>query len=312
MSIVTVTLNPCIDKTFSVERVIPERKLDGREVQCFPGGGGINVTRVARRLGARAHALWSSGGNVGRVLSELLDAEGVEHTPVAIEGAVRENLIVRDVSCNHQYRFGMPGPDLTEDERNRWVEEVRRHTASADFLVLSGSLPPSVPPTWFAELIRAAAERTRVVVDTKKEPLRQALDAGVYLIKPNVRELEELLGRELDDDHDIAEAARDLIERGAAEAMLVSLGRGGALLATGEGALRLSAPAVPIRSKVGAGDSMVGGLIAALDRGSSMAEAARLAVAAGAAAVLSSGTELARREDVERLHARVENPEQLG
>lgn len=309
MSIVTVTLNPALDRTFAVDRVIPERKLEASGDQVFPGGGGINVARVACRLGAQALALWSCGGHTGESLAELLDDEQVGHAPVLIAGVVRENLIVLERACNQHFRFGMPGPLLSASERELWHETVLRHAADARFVVLSGSLPPGTPPEWYGELVRAIPRDVHVIADTKREPLRHALAAGLYLIKPNVHELEELSGGELDGDDAIVAAARALHERGEAEAVLVSLGRGGAMLVTATEAFRYAAPAVPLRSKVGAGDSMVGALVTALDRGEPLAEAVRYGVAAGAATVTTAGTELCRADDVNRLVKRVRGPD---
>jgi 6-phosphofructokinase 2 len=312
MPALTVTLNPSIDKNFDVERVVPERKLMAGNIRRFPGGGGINVARVICRLGGQARALWSCGGGPGALLAELLDAESVAHEPVPIRASVRENLIAYDISCDQHYRFGMPGPDFTDAERETWLARVRALGADSDFIVFSGSVPPDVSVDWYGDLIRAAPARARLVVDTKRQALQKALEIGVYLIKPNIHELEEMLGRDLDGDRAIGDAARELIDRGGAEVVLVSLGRGGALVVTVDGALRLSAPQVRVRSKVGAGDSMVGGVITALLTGASVTEAARYGVAAGAAAVMSEGTDLCRPEDVERLVAEVDPPEVVG
>jgi 6-phosphofructokinase 2 len=312
MTTLTITLNPAIDKTFAVERIIPERKLVATEVRNFPGGGGINVARAICRLGGRARALWSCGGSTGTLLGALLDAESIAHEPLPIRASVRENLIAYDVSCDHHFRFGMPGPELADDERTNWIERVQKLGAASDFVVFSGSLPPDVPVDWYGDLIRAAPNSARIVVDTKRAALVRALEIGVYLIKPNIHELEEIVGHDLEGDAEIGRAAQELIERGAAEVVLVSLGRGGALVATTEGAQRLSAPSVKVRSKVGAGDSMVGGVLTALMSGCSVTEAARHGVAAGAAAVMSEGTDLCHREDAERLLARVEGPEVVG
>lgn len=309
MTVVTVTLNPCIDKTFSVERVVPDRKLAAENVREYPGGGGINVARVITRLGGDARALWSCGGDTGRRLARLLDAENVPHEPIPIEGEVRENLIATDASSGEQYRFGMPGPLLTDGERAHWVECLQQLPSSARYVVFSGSLPGGMPAEWYGDLLRAVPSGTRVVVDTKRDALRRALQAGVYLIKPNARELGEATGRELSDDEQIERAAREIVERGGAEVVIVSLGRGGALLVTADGIERFSAPSVPVRSKVGAGDSLVGGLVTALDQGRRLEEAASLGVAAGAAAFMTEGTELCRREDTERLARSVRRQE---
>lgn len=312
MSALTITLNPSVDKTFRVDRVVPERKLHATDIQRFPGGGGINVARVACRLGAEARALWTCGGPTGALLADLLDGECTDHVPVQVADDVRENLIVDDVSSDQQFRFGLPGPELTAAERQGWIDRVRELAPAAEYVVFSGSLPPGVPLACYRNLLEAAAQGSRLVVDTKRDALGEALDLGVYLAKPNHHELEELLERDLVDEDDIAAAARDLIDHGAAEVVLVSLGGGGALLATAERVHRYSAPAVHVRSKVGAGDSMVGGLLAGLLQGRPLTEAAKLGVAAGTAAVMTPGTELCRREDTERLMRCLDDPERIG
>lgn len=305
MKIATVTLNPCIDKTFWVERVVADRKLAGRDVHEYPGGGGINVARVITRLGGDAHALWSRGGDMGSRLGQLLDAEQVAHLPIPIDGEVRQNVIVTDRSTGEQYRFGMPGPRLSEAEQSRWIEAVRGLPESVEYVVVSGSLPDAAPLDWFSDLLRALPRGARIIVDTKQEALRRALEVGVYLVKPNLHELEKVIGRELPHDEEIARAALEIIGRGGAEAVLVSLGRGGAMLVTAQGTEHFASPPVPVRSKVGAGDSMVGALTAALSEKRPLAEAARLGVAAGAAAVMNEGTELCSRADTERLYVSV-------
>lgn len=310
MTVVTITLNPCIDKTFFVERVIPDHKLAGYDVRDYPGGGGINVARVMTRLGGEARALWSQGGATGRLLARLLDAESVPHTPVPIDGDVRENLIITDASSGQQYRFGLPGPSLGDAERGRWLEAVQALPSSVRYVVVSGSLPGDTPLDWHDDLLRALPERALVILDTKKDALRRALDnIGVFLIKPNVHELAQLAGRELAGDEDIARTARELIERGGAQVVVVSLGRGGAMLVTADAIERFTAPCVPIRSRVGAGDSMVGGLVTALSREWPLSEAVRFGVAAGTATVMTTGTELCRRHDVERLYRSMSSQE---
>jgi 6-phosphofructokinase 2 len=302
MTVATITLNPCIDKTFNVERVVPDRKLRGYDIRLYPGGGGINVARAITRLGGQVTALWSCGGCSGDRLRELLDAEGVSHDPVQIEDDTRENLIVRDDSSGQQYRFGMPGPDLTRRERADWTKRTSQWSEPPRFIVFSGSLPPGASLDWYHDLLRSVPPESRIVVDTKQAALAKALDAGVYLAKPNIHELEEVVGRELHHDEQIIEAAREMIRCNQVEVLLISLGRGGAIVVTANEVDRLHAPAVRIRSKVGAGDSMVGGLLFALDQGYSLANATRMAVAAGAAAVMTPGTDLCHREDVERLY----------
>ena len=309
MSIVTITLNPCIDKSFAVARVIPERKLIGSNVREYPGGGGLNVARVVHRLGMAARAYWSCGGDIGRRLSRLIEVEGISQEPVPVQEEIRENYIITDESTAEQYRFGMPGPTLAEADRERWLRQIRELPASTSFVVVSGSMPGGTSLDWFEEALRAVPEGPRLIVDTKRDALRRALQVGVDLIKPNVHELEEFAGRSISDDASLEQACREIIERDAAEVVVVSLGRGGALLVTADMTERFSAPSVRLVSKVGAGDSMVGGLVSGLAQDRSLVEAVRLGVAAGTAAVMTEGTELCRKEDVGRLYRCVRKQE---
>jgi 6-phosphofructokinase 2 len=305
MTVLTVTLNPCIDKTCSVERVVPDRKLRAGEVRLYPGGGGLNVARAIRELGGDARSLWTSGGRVGQQLEELLDAEALPQQAVRIQECIRENLIVSEASSEDQYRFGMPGPELSGGERAEWTKQLEQLSPSPSYIVFSGSLPPGASPGWYAELLRAVQGEARLVVDTKAEALAKACEERVYLVKPNLNELEEIAGRELPGDDEIERAARRLVDKGGVEAVLVSFGRAGALLVDREGSEHYAAPTVPLRSKIGAGDSMVGGLLVALEQGRSLRESAAFGVAAGAAAVMTEGTVLCRRQDAERLYERM-------
>jgi 6-phosphofructokinase 2 len=168
--------------------------------------------------------------------------------------------------------------------------------------VLSGSLPPGAPDDVYARMIRCAKDGARVVVDTSGGALQRTLDARPFLVKPNLRELSQLAGHPLESDEQIEEAAQGLVREGKVAVVVVSLGAGGAVVVSEEGARTVRAPTVPIRSKVGAGDSTVAGITLALSRGESLVDAARFGVAAGAAAVMTEGTELCRREDTERLY----------
>ena len=299
--IVTVTLNPTVDKSTSVPTVVAERKLRCAQPRFEPGGGGINVSHALHKLGESAEALWTKGGHVGAFLETLLEGIGIAHKAIPIAETTRENLIVFEESTTHQFRYGMPGPNLTEDEGERIKRAVHELSPAPDYLILSGSLPPGLPDDFYAQLARSAPEHTKVVLDASGKALRSALDAGVYLVKPNLSEFGQLLGAEPSSDAELERASRALISEGKAELVLTSLGAGGAMLVTREVCALIRSPTVPIRSKVGAGDSMVAGTVLGLVRYPSIYDAARLGVAAGAAAVMTDGTELCRREDVERL-----------
>jgi len=304
-TVVTLTLNPAIDKSISVDQVVPERKLRSDRPVLEPGGGGINVARVLRELGVRASAHWTRGGPTGARLETLLDAMGLEHHPVVIEDETRENLIVFERATGQQFRFGTPGPVLSELELEALAGRVAAMSPSTPYLVLSGSLPEGVPDDTYARLAQAAPSGCRVVLDTSGAALQRGLDTHLFLVKPNVRELGQLAGRPIESDDQVRDVARQLIARGMVEVVVTSLGPGGAMATTADQHWHVRAPTVAIRSAVGAGDSMVGGIVAALAAGRPLREAIRYGVAAGAAAVKTDGTQLCRRADVERLDAQM-------
>lgn len=304
--ILTVTLNPAIDKSSGVGRVAPEKKLRCRPPRYEPGGGGINVARAARRLGGDSTALYLAGGPTGDMLTALLEREEMLIRTIRIREFTRQNLTVYEDSSGQQYRFGMPGPEVAPAEWNECLEAVSGFDPRPGFIVASGSLPPGVPEDFYGRLAAVARDRgSKLVVDTSGAPLRHAVEAGVFMIKPNARELGQLAGRDLADESEEEELGRELVLSGRSEVVVVSRGAAGALMTSREGAFRLSAPSVKPRSKVGAGDSMVAGIVIGLGRGYPMVEAVRFGVAAGAAAVMTEGTELCRREDAERLYARM-------
>ena len=305
--IVTLTLNPAVDSSCSVDRVVAEHKLRCSQPDFDPGGGGLNVARVIRELGGAARALWTSGGPMGQFLGQLLDRGGIDHHPIPIAGQTRENLTVYEETSTQQYRFGMPGPEMSPCEAERCVTALRDTRPPPDYLVLSGSLPPGCDPGIYARIAREAPPACRVVVDTSGRALKESLKARLFLIKPNLRELGQLIEKEIASDAAIRDAARRLIDSGAVQVVITSLGPGGAIITTAEHSEHIRSPTVPIRSKVGAGDSMVGGIVQGLAEGRPTADAARFGIAAGAATVMSEGTRLCRREDVERLYQQMTN-----
>jgi 6-phosphofructokinase 2 len=305
--ILTLTLNPAVDLSTSVDHVLPDRKLRCAAPRYEPGGGGINVARAVHRLGGETEAWFPAGGNGGELLQHLLEAEGVRHTPVAVHGATRENLNVTEELSGRQFRFCMPGATLGANEWPVFLERLRARSPAPEFLVASGSLPLGVPDDFFAQLANCARELgSRLVLDSSGPALARGAAAGVYLLKPSLREFRTLTDSADEDESALIARAVDIVTRRRwCAVLLLSLGPAGALLVTAEERWRFSAPAVPIASSVGAGDSMVAGMLVALGRGRSLCDAARFAVAAGAAAVMNPGTELCQRRDVERLEPQV-------
>lgn len=305
--ILAITLNPSVDIATSVEQMLPTRKLRCAKPHTYPGGGGVNVARVAVRLGADTQLFYPTGGATGLLLRRLVDAEGIPNLAIDIAEETREDFTVFEESTGDEFRFVLPGPEFTDAEWRKCLAAIEAMLAHPAIVVASGSLPPGVPADFYAQVARIVKKAgARFVIDTSGEALSQALTEGVFLVKPNLRELKEFTPFDGDDDPTLLSASREMIRRGMTELVALSLGDDGALLVTREQAWRARAPKVETLSAVGAGDSFLGALVAALVMGRDLPDALRDGTAAGAAAVLTPGTALCHREDVERLRPLVE------
>ncbi len=300
--IVTLTMNPAVDKSSSVEHVIAERKLYCNPPRFEAGGGGINVSRAIKKLGGESMLLYPAGGLTGERLQELLDEEELGHRPFPIKGSIRDSLVILEGSTGQQYRFGMPGPEFQKKEWEQFLQELLAIESAPDYLVASGSLPPGVSSDFYAQVARIGKKRgAKTIIDASGEALEHALHEGVYLIKPNVREFRELVGKDIKEESQIKAEAQKMVESGRCDVLVISLGAAGALMVSKDISEHILPPTVPIVSKVGAGDSMVAGIVLSLARSKSLRESVLFGVAAGTAAVMTPGTELCRREDAERL-----------
>lgn len=301
--ILTVTTNPTVDLSSSVENVFPDHKLRCGAVQTDPGGGGINVARVIKRLGGDTVAWYCGGGPIGAVLESLLRAEGVPQESIPIAGSTRQSFTVLETSSGQQYRFVMPGPTVSETEWEDLLDRLTAEPRLSDWVVASGSLAPGIPDDFYARLARIVRSRGgRLILDTSGAPLIASLEEGVYMIKPSLRELRSLTHSELAHESEQEEAALRLVKSGKCEVVVVSLAAAGVLLATRSGCQWFRSPTVAVRSRVGAGDSMVAGIALSLAHYRELPDAVRFGIAAGAAAVMNPGTELCHRDVVERLY----------
>jgi 6-phosphofructokinase 2 len=301
-SIITITFSPCIDKSTSVPLLMPQKKLKCTAPTLEPGGGGINVARAIKKLGGEATAIFPSGGYTGKFLNQLMEKEKIHSCIVEINNESRENIIILDQSTNNQYRFGMPGTELSENEWKQIVHTVEE-MKDAEFIIASGSLPPGVPLTIYAQLAKIAkTKKAKFIVDTSGEALKHAADEGVYLLKPNLGELSSLSGTKEIQPGEIKEIASGIIAKGKCDVMVVSMGAAGAMLVTKEFSWKFSPPPIIRKSTVGAGDSMVAGIVFYLSQGKHLSEAIKYGVACGTAATMNPGTELCRRKDADILY----------
>lgn len=300
-------MNPSVDLATETEAVVPTHKLRCGDTLHDAGGGGVNVARVLTRLGGHCLSICPTGGSSGQWLQRRMREEGLDSVFLPIADETRVSFTVHEHSTGAEFRFVMPGPHLSEAEWQDALRHIESLQPFPDMVVASGSLPPGVPADFYARLARLCRERgARLVLDTSGPALAAALAEGVYLFKPNLKELAELAGRPLDAPEQWQAAALQLITDGKAEVVALTLGHLGALLATRD--TMWSAPPldVPVSSAVGAGDSFVGALVWALQQGQPLEQAFGWGIAAGTATLLSAGTALCRPEDVRRLQALVQ------
>lgn len=301
--ILTVTINPALDKSTSLDKMIAEKKLRCSAPVIEAGGGGINVSKAVHELEGETLALFPAGGANGALLQHLLKERGIPYKAVPVIAETRENITVTELSKNAQYRFVMPGGALTPAEVDQFLSEVIAFQPAPHIIVASGSLPPGVPGGFFASIAKIAREKAaRLIVDTSGNPLQRAAEEGVYLLKPNLSELCSLVGKDYLQLDEVADAARQVISMGYCEVLVVSMGPAGALLISKDQTERVPAPVVKKLSTVGAGDSMVAGIAYMLERNRPLAEVIRFGVACGTAATMSPGTGLFKKADVYRLY----------
>jgi 6-phosphofructokinase 2 len=304
--IVTLTVNPAIDKSTKFSGLVAEQKIRCEEPRFDAGGGGINVSKAIARLGGKSLAVFTAGGASGQLLEDLVKQESIDYQVVKTKNWTRESFTAVDTLTNLQYRFGMPGSKILSNESEeilRKIEQLR-----PVYLVASGSLPPKIGDDFYEKVATISRKiGSKLIIDTSGEPLRCAINNGVYLLKPNVSELAKLVGAETLEMDEVDDAAREIIAKGGCEIVVVSLGPQGAMLVTKDFCEHLPAPPVQKKSTVGAGDSMVGGMVWALSEGKNLQEMLRWGVACGSAATMNEGTQLFKTVDAQKLFEWLQN-----
>ncbi len=300
LKITTLTINPSLDKSTHFTGLIAEQKIRCEKPRYDAGGGGINVSKAIAKLGGNSTCVFTSGGSSGEMLEELVANENLESSVIKTKNWTRENFIAFENVSKAQYRFGFPGNEFHEDEKDEILKTIKE--LKTDYLVISGSLNEGLPTNFYQKIAEIAKESNiKVIVDTSGEALKKVLETGVYLIKPNIGELAKLIGVERLELSDVEKAAKKLIEDKSAEIVVVSLGADGAILVTNEETHLVKAPKVEKKSTVGAGDSMVGGMVWALSQNKTLKEVIRIGVCCGTAATMNEGTQLFKAEDVMKL-----------
>jgi 6-phosphofructokinase 2 len=229
--IATLTLNPALDKSTEIDRLIPENKMRCPALDIEAGGGGINISKAIRELGGESVAIFPYGGLNGQLLLDILSEKSIATKGVKVNETTRENFTINEIATNRQYRFVMPGPSLSDQDLISLASALKS-VSGATYLVVSGSLPAGHPTDFIMKRIGEIAKEKeiRLIIDTSGDSLKAALDTGVYLLKPNLSELCSLVGRESLEMSEIDDAAYEVINTRHCEVIVVSMGPSGAIL----------------------------------------------------------------------------------
>jgi len=305
--ILTITLNPAVDLSTSVERVVAGPKLRCATPKVDAGGGGINISRAIQILGGSSTAFVATAGRTGATLLCLLEELGVTVLPFDGPGETRQSIMVTDDSTEAQYRFVLPGPVWAKEETARALTEIKEVAPKHRFIVLSGSMPPGTPDDIVSTLADIANNAgAKLLVDTSGAALKQIVSAPKhkpYLVRLNQREAEDVSGRSLVNERDCIAFAADRVAAGVANVIIVGRGRDGSVLVSKGECLTCTAAEVPIKSRTGAGDSFLAALTLSLSRGEPHAIALQWGVAAASSALTTDATALCTKASTERLRA---------
>lgn len=300
--IVTLTTNPAVDMNSTTIFVTDEKKISCRETLYNPGGGGLNVSRAIKILGGDSTAIYPSGGHTGRLLESLLDQEKIKHIPIKIQDRTRINFSIIEKKTNRQYRFNNQGAKINKKESEKIIKKIEDITPQPNYLVISGSIAPGLSDNYYNKIVKICNNLDcKIILDTSPKAFKHAIENGVYLIKPNLGEFLKINNIKLKSEKQIIKKAQELIKKGKTEFVVVSLGAAGSIFVSKDYFKHIYSPITPIRSRVGAGDSMVAGITLKLAQNSKVKEAVYYGVAAGASAVMTPGTKLCTKKDTDRL-----------
>jgi 1-phosphofructokinase family hexose kinase len=307
--IYTITLNPAVDRELVVEEIVFDTVLKANAWRVDCGGKGFNVARMLQSLETSSVALGFAAGKSGEFLKDALYSLGIETDFVWIGGETRTNVSIVSADNTRHLKVNEPGPKVTQADMAKLMQKVRGLARPDDGWVLAGSLPPGVPPTFYAEIITVLhAAGARVFLDTSDEALRQSCPAKPFLVKPNASEARELTGLPMNNWAEIAAVGKAIQTMGP-QNVIISLGKQGALLVNDGKAWLVASPEIVERNPIGAGDSMVAGLVWGLSLGNSVPEAMCRGVACGAATASQCGTSMGSLAQVNELLTQVSSSE---
>jgi 1-phosphofructokinase family hexose kinase len=303
--IYTLTLNPAVDRELTVTDIEYDAVLRAQESRIDFGGKGFNVSRLLQSLGVSSIAVGFLGGRSGELLQDGLRSLGIGVDFVWVPGETRTNVSIVTQAHAHYIKVNEKGPQIEPDKQQELLDKIDTLAQPGDWWVLAGSLPPGVGADFYARIIAVLNQhQAQAVLDTTGEALGLGCAQMPFLVKPNIEEARALTGLTMDTPAEIAMAAAQIRAMGA-QNVVISMGKAGALLQTGEDTWLTHSPKVKEKNPIGAGDSMVGGLVWALTRGIPMKESLGWGVASGAAGASLGGTEVGSRTLIEELLSKV-------
>ncbi len=301
----TLTLNPAVDRELTVPAVEYDSVLRATKSQVDFGGKGFNVSRLLKGLGVESTAVGFLGGKAGEMLEEGLQSLGIGTYFVWVAGETRTNISIVTEAGGHYIKVNEKGPLIDSVKQQELLDRIETLARAGDWWVMAGSLPPGVPESFYAQIVKVLqAHGAMTLLDTAGEALRLGCQEKPYLVKPNAEEAHVLTGLPMETPAEIAAGAAEIRKLGA-QNVVVSMGKAGALLHTADETWLVHTPKIKEKNPIGAGDSMVGGLVSALSSGRSLKDSLAWGVASGAATASLSGTEVGSLELIETLLAQV-------
>ena len=297
--IITVTLNPAVDETIYIDQLKPYSVNKVSKSRLDPGGKGINVSKMVNQLGEKTLALGLCGGENGQYIRNALQKRGIPEALTITDVPTRKNTKIVESKSGLTTDMNVQGQAVGKEALNRFMKTYEAYLSEGIIVVLSGSIPEGIPTTIYKDLCEIAqGYGCKVILDASGQGLKEGIKGQPFLVKPNIHELEELVGRKLGSEEEIIEAGRNLLV-GKTKHLVVSLGEHGALWITKDRVIRQAVPKVNVKSTVGAGDSMVAGIAVGLESGLLDKEGFKLGVASSVAAITVEGTDVPKKEVVE-------------
>lgn len=301
--VITLTVNPVVDKNVTVAGIKPNAKLRCTSPTYDPGGGGINISRALKNLGGNSLCIYLAGGPNGAHLKQLLDERAIDQVMIPIKGWTRDYLSVTDTTTNQKYRFGIPGPNVEKKEWEAILTALDTHLNEDDYLVASGKLSAGMPDDFYTIVSDLAQKRkAKFIVDTSEKALIESVKSKLFMLKPSLGELSALSGIKTISVFELEPIAKKFLAAHDCQVLVFSLGAQGAFLATANQMEYIPAPTVHEKNTIGAGDSMVAGMIMSLLDHKSLSDSVKYGVACGTSATMYEGTQLCNKKDADQLY----------